>query len=46
MDCDYDVCTNNIIIEKSVDKGNAIVGDVLKYSIRVINKCNILIDNI
>lgn len=45
MDCN-EVYTNNIIIEKSVNKENAIVGDVLKYCVTVINECEVLINNV
>lgn len=39
-------CTNNIIVEKSVDKQIVIVGDILTYSIAVINQSNLTIHDI
>ncbi|MGL4772522.1 MAG: SPOCS domain-containing protein [Clostridium sp.] len=46
IDCTtIDACVDNLILEKTVSKENAIVGDVIKYCITVINECDILIDN-
>lgn len=39
-------CTDNIIVEKSVDKQIAIVGDILTYSVAVINQGNLTIGDI
>lgn len=38
--------TNNLIIEKNVDIKNAVVGDVIEYSITVINQGEMLINNV
>lgn len=39
-------CTDNIIVEKSVDKQIAIVGDILTYSVTIINQSNLTIQDI
>lgn len=46
IDCSKQIHENNIIIEKSVDKEHAIVGDIIKYTVKVTNKWDILINNI
>lgn len=39
-------CTDNIIVEKGVDKQTAIVGDILTYSIAVINQGNLTVNDL
>nr|ABH03026.1 hypothetical protein [Clostridium taeniosporum] len=41
-----DECNSNIILQKSVDKENAVVGDIIKYNISIINQGDILVNNV
>lgn len=41
-----DIYSNNLVIEKSADTNNAVVGDVIEYSVTVINQGDMLINNV
>lgn len=45
MDCN-NMYENNLILEKSVDKKNAVVGDILKYCITIINEYKTILEDV